>query len=408
MKKTLDKIKATPWVAHVMRAVIRYGNRLGAQFAGAATYFSVLAIVPVLMLTFAGLGMTLTWLRPELMDQLKDMVIRRFGADSSMGEKVGAVIDDALHNWPGIGIFGLVSFAYAGAGWVSNLKTAVRAQWRPEFDKSERKRNIALELLVNLGHLVVILGLVGLVVSAAQASSSLNGVVVQLLHLEHVPGIGVLAWLMGFAAAMLAGVLLFAYVYRFMPEPGKPRWKPLVIGSLWAAVGIYVLQALAGIFVGMFAKNRAAVMFGPVIVIMLFINLFMQLALFIAAWIATENQPAVAGVYNECDEPLRERGDDASLADGHWAAADHDKMLRDRGEAADPAFSKANANLAWARQQQRRAVLGPDPEHVDRRVMVPQSVAVKGVQAGIRGGWLTGVATGLGVGAVIARLLTRR
>ena len=62
----LDKLKAKPWVAHLIRAAERFTNRLGSQFAAAVTYFSVLAMVPLLLLAFSILGFVLTVLHPEV------------------------------------------------------------------------------------------------------------------------------------------------------------------------------------------------------------------------------------------------------------------------------------------------------------------------------------------------------
>jgi len=55
---------------------------------------------------------------------------------------------------------------------------------------------------------------------------------------------------------------------------------------------------------GKFSGNPAAAVFGPVIVLMLFFNLFARLNLYVAAWIATSVQPAVADQIQEFDRPL--------------------------------------------------------------------------------------------------------
>ena len=45
---------------------------------------------------------------------------------------------------------------------------------------------------------------------------------------------------------------------------------------------------------GSSSNNKAAPLFGPVIVLMLFLNIFAQLILFVAAWIATATHEAIA------------------------------------------------------------------------------------------------------------------
>ena len=41
--------KAIPSVAHIIRAVDRFNDRLGSQFGAAITYFSFLSLIPILM-----------------------------------------------------------------------------------------------------------------------------------------------------------------------------------------------------------------------------------------------------------------------------------------------------------------------------------------------------------------------
>ena len=71
MAEFIEKLKAKPWVAHLLEAVARFGERLGGQFSAAITYFSVLAIVPVVMVAFAALGLTLSLFLPDVLDQAK-------------------------------------------------------------------------------------------------------------------------------------------------------------------------------------------------------------------------------------------------------------------------------------------------------------------------------------------------
>ena len=68
--------RSKPWVAHLLRAVERFTNRLGNQFGAAITYFSVLALVPILLFAFAVLGFVLTVLRPDLIDDVVGLCLR--------------------------------------------------------------------------------------------------------------------------------------------------------------------------------------------------------------------------------------------------------------------------------------------------------------------------------------------
>jgi membrane protein len=151
--------------------------------------------------------------------------------------------------------------------------------------------------------------------------------------------------------------VLFMYLFTVLPEDRQP-WSVVRRGALIGAIGLGVLQYSTGLLFNLFSGNRAAAIFGPVIVLMLFFNLFAQLILFIAAWIATATQEAAPTPEEKVRFPLttEERGDEPS--------------------AQDP-------------------------------VMVPQPVAARSVQVGLGAGYVTGAATGVGLGAALAWLVSK-
>ena len=59
-------MQAHPSVAHLMRAAERFTGRLGSQFSAGITYFSVLALVPLMMLGFSFTGFFLTQVAQDL------------------------------------------------------------------------------------------------------------------------------------------------------------------------------------------------------------------------------------------------------------------------------------------------------------------------------------------------------
>ena len=154
MPAFVDKLKDKPWVAHLLRAVERFGNRLGSQFAAAITYFSILALVPILLLAFAILGFVLTVLRPDLIGDVSDSGLTDAlgSTDPDTQAKISGLVADYLNNWKGVGIVALLSALYSGAGWMGNLKNAVRAQWRPDFDLQEAQGNIVKKTAGQPGH----------------------------------------------------------------------------------------------------------------------------------------------------------------------------------------------------------------------------------------------------------------
>lgn len=328
MKGFIDKVMNNPGVQHVLRANGRFNNRLGNQFGAAITYFSVLAMVPILMFAFSITGAFLTLFRPDLLQQVLTMVQDQL---QGPGAEVSTVIEDALRNWAGVGVFALLSFLYSGAGWVGNLKEAVRSQLRVDFEDKAKKSNIVVETAKNMGTLILLLIMIAVTFAISSAATSLTDTIVEVTNLGAVPAIGFLMRFVPLLASVLAGWFLFLFLYSVLSNEPLP-WGGRMKGALIGSIGLAVLQYATGILMGSFAGNPAAALFGPVIVLMLFFNLFARLILFVAAWIATTNQPAVTRKYLPADEPLRQSDSTHAVPD-HWEEAQRDKVRQEEEKA---------------------------------------------------------------------------
>jgi membrane protein len=352
----IKRLEHRPWIAHIIRAVERYISRLGSQFAAATTYFWVLALVPILMVAFSITGFVLTVVQPELLEAVADMVADALGsAEPATRDKILGVVNNALSQYWTIGIVGLVTGLYAGAKSMGHLKNAVRTQWRPGFDLRPRKINIVVRWL---GNLLLLLGLLlGLAVTfgLSSLSTSLANAVVGWLGLSDQPWIAPLLRLTSVVFSIGAGWLIFMYLYTVLPETREP-WPVVRRGALLGSLALLGLQYLASFLINAFQGNPAAAIFGPVIVLMLFFNIFAQLILFIAAWIATAQHEAV---------PIP-------------------------GE------------------EHVSTVPMPEPEQTEdvKPNVVPEAVAVRSVRVGIGAGYVTGAATGAGLGAALAYALS--
>jgi membrane protein len=357
ISERVQRLRQRPWIAHMVRAVERYISRLGSQFAAATTYFSVLAIVPVMMMAFSITGFVLTVVQPGLIDAVADLAADALGStDPATRDKLISLINNTLSQFWTIGIVGLVVALYTGAKWMGHLKNAVRTQWRPGFDLRPEKINIVIK---TLGNLLLLLGLlVGMAVTfgLASLSTSLADTVVGWLGLSDQPWIAPLLRLSSVAFSIGAGWLIFMYLYTVLPETREP-WRVVRRGALLGSIALAAVQYLASFLINAFRGNAAAAIFGPVIVLMLFFNIFAQLTLFIAAWIATAQHEAV------------------------------------------PVPTEEDENAAPAPEPEQRQ---DEPPNVAPPNLVPEAVAVRSVRVGMGAGYLTGAATGVGLGAALA------
>ena len=341
-----------------MRAAERFTGRLGVQFSAGITYFSVLALVPLMMLGFSFVGFFLVQVRPDLIGAVAQVIVSQLqGVDQQTVTQVQSFIERTLSDYGAIGVAGLLSALYAGSGWMNNLKDALNAQWRSDFDNPQPQPNIVVKTLTSLLAMIGLIIAIAITFGLAAVSTALADVVIAWLGITAIPGVSILVSLVPIVFSIAAGWLTFCYIFTVLPER-RESWSVVRRGALLGSVGLAVLQYLASFLFGVFSGNLAARFFGPIIVLMLFFNFFATLILFVAAWIATAENPAFA--------PQDERI--------------------------------------------RFALTPPDqPEPAEERT-VPEAVAVRSVKVGAGAGYVTGAATGIGFGALVAFLaaLARR
>ncbi|HRA76076.1 MAG TPA: YhjD/YihY/BrkB family envelope integrity protein [Propionicimonas sp.] len=285
-----EEFSRRPLVAHVLRTVERFNLRGGGQFAAAITYFSVLSIVPVLMLAFSVLGLTLTVLRPDALDAIEKLISDNLQSNALLGDRLVEVVNSALSNWAAIGLVGLGIAVWTGANWLGNLKRAVRTVMRSDVDNPGKQLPLPLEVLVNFGGLIGVLVGVAATFVATATATSLGTLVGDYLGIGGSFSWSALLRVVSLLLSLAAGTVLFWWLFAwFAPEP-VPRHL-LWVGAMVGAAALVVLQSLAGLLVGLFSGNLSAGIFGSVIVLMLFLNLFATLILYVAAWLATSRAP---------------------------------------------------------------------------------------------------------------------
>lgn len=395
MKQWIERIKRHPVVAHALCAVERFNERLGPQFAGSITYFSVLSVVPILMFVFASIGMTLTVFRPELLTELTELIHETLGAgplgeaepgEDSFATQLADVITRALLNWRGLGVVAIVTAGYAGTRWAGNLKAAVRVMWSSEFEDAARKKNFVAELG---GNLLIFLGLVTtlfLGMGIASVGGTFSEQIIQWLGWDAIPGISFLVQFSALLMTFLAGWVMFAFLFMVLPnEPAAPR--PWLIGTLVGALGVTVLQSVAGRVLGLLSSNASAAAFGSTIVIMLLFNMLAMFILFTAAWVGTE------GSWREelaaADGDPAERATAASLAPGE--AVDGELPSAPPIQDAYP-----DDPYPWGELPQ-----------LSKEETVRQDVAARGMRVNLGIGYGLGAATGMGVGALLIGAVRR-
>ena len=119
----LDRLRSRyAWFDHVMLAQERYQGSKGDFFAAGITYFTVFALFPLIMVGFAVGGFVLS----RNPDRLADIEQRiRSSVSGDLGQQLVNLMDSAIASRTSVGIIGLATAAWAGLGWMANLREAL-------------------------------------------------------------------------------------------------------------------------------------------------------------------------------------------------------------------------------------------------------------------------------------------
>src|SRR5580765_5883957 len=226
VKETVDSVKETvveakgrftelkkrrPSVRHVADAWALMQRNRGNQFAAAITYFSFLALFPLLLLGVSVLGFVLT-AHPDLMHRVLNGITNN--VPGSFGTTLRNSVKQAINARAGVGVIGLLGVLFTGLGWIGNLRSAVLAVWGkppPKLNFLKAKAN-DLVILIGLGiALVLSLGL-------TVAGTALTDQVLRALSLQNLPGFHVLLHLAGLALGVAGDFLIFWWMLVKLPD----------------------------------------------------------------------------------------------------------------------------------------------------------------------------------------------
>lgn len=283
----LDRQRAArPWLDHLVRAGSRYQQQKGDYYAAGITYFTILAIVPILMVAFAVTGFVLAG-NPEWLTEIRDQVSENM--PGGLGETVNGLIDSAISARTGVGVVGLLGASYAGLGWMANLRNALTAMW----EHTQKSGNF---VTTKLKDFVALAGLGAAMVVTFGLSALSNGPVarqvVEWLGVENVTGVGVELRMTSLAIGVFATWGLLTWVIARLPrEPvtlrsaGRAAFAAAIVFEIFRQVGAIYLTAIS--------QGPAGVAFGPILGLLVFSNLTARLILFATAWAATARENLV-------------------------------------------------------------------------------------------------------------------
>lgn len=285
----LDRLRARyHWFDHVMRAQERYQESKGDFYAAGITYFTIFALFPMLMVGFAIGGFILAS-QPELLADIQERIKSTITGD--IGQQLVELMDSAIKSRTSVGIIGLATAAWAGLGWMANLREALSQMWgmaRQESRGFVRTKLSDLTAMVGLFlALVVTIGLTVLGSSGAMKQ------VLEWVGLQDVPGVSIALRVASLAISVLITWLLFTWIIARLPRESV-SFRSALRAGLMAAVAFEIFKQVASIYLRSVVTGPAGATFGPVLGLMVFAYITARLILFATAWAATSRDNLAA------------------------------------------------------------------------------------------------------------------
>lgn len=285
IKKGYQWFIKIPFIDHLIRAYLRFDERMGMQLSAGISFFSFLSLIPLLMISFAALG-TFLASRPDIIAELSEKIVTNIG-DENLARTLKNSITTAINQRTSVGLTGLAIAFYSSVGWMGNLRKAIRFQTRENIELvPEEEPSILMHYLWDFISLVglVVATVATIVISSYAISQQAN--LVEFFSLEQSLFLQWSLRIITLAISIFANYAVFCWVFISLPHK-RPSRDILVRGSLLAAVGFELIKYGMSKFLPMLSLSPSAAVFGSVLTLMMFFYLFAILTLYCSAWIAT-------------------------------------------------------------------------------------------------------------------------
>ena len=242
--------------------------KLGAGLA----YYTVLSLAPLLivLLTVVGLVLGQQAAEGQVMAQIGDLM----GAEGA--QAIQAVIANANQPKTGIlaSVLGIVTLFIGASGVFTELHDALNTIWDvPASNDSGvwtliRQRFLSFGMVLAIGFLL----LVSLVVSAGVAAACKY-----VGNLLPMPAVALQA--ANFFVSLLVIAVLFAMIYRFLPDQ-RVEWRDVGIGAGATALLFSIGKLLIGLYIGKAGVGSAYGAAGSLVVVLAWVYYSAQVFLF--------------------------------------------------------------------------------------------------------------------------------
>jgi membrane protein len=256
-----------PWAV-----VQTFSQAQGSLLSGSMAYYTFLSLLPLLVVAGVVIVNIAIYAVPEpdaeraVADAL-NQVFPGIGADV-----FSEVIDQVVRNSAALGVFGLLTVAYGGSGFVGAMTACMNRMWGVESGRNPvGQKLLNILIVVVLGSVLLGSAILTVWVSAtAQATLNVAATNPLIRLIEELA-----------APSSMAVVLLL--LYRLLPAR-RHSWSSQVPGAVFGAVGFYLLKRAfdfwAGHSAGIASLPRSLV---SVVLLLVWLGFFGQIILYGAA-----------------------------------------------------------------------------------------------------------------------------
>jgi membrane protein len=260
------------WTRFPWAVVQTFSKAEGALLSGSMAYYTFLSLLPLLMVaafviaTFASPG-------PDARETVAEALNQVF---PGIGREVfDTVIDQVIANRAALGVFGLLSVAYAGSGFVGSMTACLNRMWGLPSG-----RNPVGQKIVNI---IVVMLLGSVLLGSALLTIWVSATAQRTLDRFGIPRTSSVISTIEELAAPASMLIVLLLLYRLLPAR-RHSWLSQIPGAVFGGVGFYLLKRgfdfWASHSAGVSALPRSLV---SVTLLLVWLGFFGQLILYGAA-----------------------------------------------------------------------------------------------------------------------------
>jgi membrane protein len=260
------------WTRFPWAVVQTFSKAEGALLSGSMAYYTFLSLLPLLMVAAFVLA-TFASPEPDAREAVAEALNQVFPGIGS--EVFNEVINQVIANRAALGVFGLLSVAYAGSGFVGSMTACLNRMWRlPSGRNPVGQKIVNILIVVMLGSVLLGSALLTIWVSATAR---------QTLDRFDIPRTSSVVSMIEELAAPTSMMIVLLLLYRLLPAR-RHSWLSQVPGAVFGGIGFYVLKRgfdyWASNSAGISALPRSLV---SVTLLLVWLGFFGQLILYGAA-----------------------------------------------------------------------------------------------------------------------------